>query len=47
MQRMALLMFYPYQKLNDTTDDEVNGKKFIKNCNAISSKIHKILGKGF
>ncbi len=44
---MALLMFYPYQKLNNLTDDGSYWKKIIKNCNAIFSKIHKILGKGF
>jgi hypothetical protein len=36
--KLALLMFYPYQKLNNLTDDGITGKKFIKNCNAIFSK---------
>ena len=30
MQRMALLMFYPYQKLNNLTDDGSYWKKFHK-----------------
>jgi hypothetical protein len=36
--KMALLMFYPYQKLNNLTDDGSYWKKIIKNCNAIFSK---------
>ncbi len=37
--KMALLIFYPYQKLNNLTDDGSYWKKIIfKNCNAIFSK---------
>ncbi len=40
-------MFYPYQKLNDLTDDGSYWKKIIKNCNAIFSKNTKFWEKGF
>ena len=44
--KMALLiMFYPYQKLNDLTDDGSYWKKFTKNCNAIFSKNTQNSGK--
>ena len=36
--KMALLMFYPYRKLYNLTDDGSYWKKIIKNCNAIFSK---------
>ncbi len=36
--KIAVLMFYPYQKLNNLTDDRSYWKKIIKNCNAICSK---------
>ncbi len=45
--KIDLLMFYPYQKLNNLTVDGSYWKKIIKNCNAIFSKKHKILGKVF
>jgi hypothetical protein len=42
---MALLMFYPYQKLNNMTDDGSYWKKIINNCNAIFSKNTQSSGK--
>jgi hypothetical protein len=36
--KMALLIFYPYQKLNDLTVDGSYWKKIHKECNAIFSK---------
>ncbi len=43
--KMALLMFYPYQKLNNMTDDGSYWKKIITNCNAIFSKNTQDSGK--
>jgi hypothetical protein len=37
-EKIALLMFYPYQKLNGLPDHGSYWKKIIKNCNAIFSK---------
>jgi hypothetical protein len=45
--KMSRLMFYPYQKLNDLTNDGSYWKKSIKNCNGIFSKKNKVLGKRF
>jgi hypothetical protein len=43
--KMALLMFYPYQKLNGLPDDGSYWKIFLKNCNAIFSKNTQTSGK--
>jgi hypothetical protein len=43
--KMALLMFYPYQKLKNLTDDESYWKQIIKNCNAIFSNNTQNSGK--
>jgi hypothetical protein len=45
---MALLMFYPYQKLNKLTTDGSNWKKIINNCNiTFYKKKTKFWKKGF